>query len=73
LFLKFLAYHTDDAQVKTDIQLPNEILWMTQADMAQLFQCPTDNISSHFKNICEEGESDSSATTEDFPAEPCQL
>lgn len=63
-----LIYQTDDGQVKIDIRLVNETLWMTQADMAQLFQCSSDNISLHLKNIYEEGELEQSATTEEFSA-----
>ncbi len=63
---EFLVYQTDAGQVKIDIRLTNETLWMTQVDMAQLFQCSADNISLHLKNVYEEGELDQSATTEDF-------
>jgi len=49
-----------------DVRLERETLWMTQSDMAQLFQCSADNISLHLKNIFEEGELDSVSTTEDF-------
>ena len=61
-----LIYKTDDDQVKIDIHLVNETLWMSQADMAQLFHCSTDNISLHLKNIYDEGELNQSATTEEF-------
>ncbi len=61
-----LIYQSDDGQVKIDIRLVNETLWMTQPDMAQLFQCSSDNISLHLKNIYEEGELDQAATTEEF-------
>ncbi|MEI6892181.1 MAG: hypothetical protein V5783_08430 [Pontiella sp.] len=44
----------------------NESLWMTQTDMARLFQCSPDHISLHLKNIYAEGELKQSATTEDF-------
>ncbi len=61
-----LIYQTDDGHVKLDIRLVNETLWMSQADMAQLFQCSADNISLHLKNIYKENELEQSATTEDF-------
>lgn len=61
-----LIYKTDDGRVKLDVRLENETLWMTQADMARLFQCSTDNISLHLKNIYDEGELERSATTEEF-------
>ena len=61
-----IIYRTDDGRVKIDIRLVNETLWMTQSDMARLFQCSTDNISLHLKNIYDEGELDRNSTTEDF-------
>jgi hypothetical protein len=61
-----LIYQTEDGQVKIDVRLRQETLWMTQVDMAQLFQCSADNISLHIKNIYDEGELDQKATTEDF-------
>ena len=61
-----LIYKTEDGRVKIDIRLVNETLWMTQSDMARLFQCSTDNISLHLKNIYDEGELDRDSTTEDF-------
>ncbi len=63
---EFLVYQTADGQVKLDVRLEKETLWMTQNDMAQLFQCSTDNISLHLKNIYDEGELTQKATTEEF-------
>ncbi|RLB92026.1 MAG: hydroxyacid dehydrogenase [Deltaproteobacteria bacterium] len=63
---ELLIYESDNGQVKIEVRLVNETLWMTQADMARLFQCSTDNISLHLKNIYEEGELERSSTTEDF-------
>lgn len=62
---EILVYRTDDGRVKLDIRLERDTLWMTQSDMAQLFQCSVDNISLHLKNIYAEGELDPSATAED--------
>ncbi len=61
-----LIYKTDAGQVKIDVRLVKETLWMTQSDMAQLFQCSADNISLHLKNIYEEGELSREATAEEF-------
>ena len=48
-----LIYRAENGQVKIDIRLVNETLWMTQSDMSELFQCSSDNISLHLKNIYE--------------------
>jgi hypothetical protein len=53
---EIVIYRTDDGRVKLDIQLVNESMWMTQSDMATLFQTTKQNIGQHLKNIFEEGE-----------------
>lgn len=63
---EIILYQNDDGSIKLDVRLVNETMWMTQADMAQLFQCTTDNISLHLKNIFEERELFEEATTEEF-------
>jgi len=63
---EFIVYKAENGRVKIDVRLENETLWMTQSDMARLFQCSTDNISLHLKNIYDEGELDRDSTTEDF-------
>ncbi len=63
---EILVYRTDDGKIKLDVRLERETLWMTQNDMAQLFQCSVDNISLHPKNIYSEGELTPSATTKEF-------
>jgi len=63
---ELIVYKAENGRVKIDVRLENETLWMTQSDMARLFQCSTDNISLHLKNIYDEGELDRDSTTEDF-------
>lgn len=63
---EMLIYKTDDGQSRVDVRLVDESLWMTQTDMAQLFQCSSDNISLHLKNIYDEGELNREATAEEF-------
>lgn len=68
---QFLLYATEDGEIKIDVRLENETVWVTQADMAKLFQCSADNISLHLKNIYDDGELQSGATTEDFSVVRC--
>lgn len=63
---QFLVYQAQDGTLRLDVRLEDETLWMTQADMAKLFQCSTDNISLHLKNIYEDGELEQRATAEEF-------
>jgi hypothetical protein len=51
-----LLYKTDNAEVKVEILLQNENLWLTQAKMADLFDVQKAAISKHLKNIFAEGE-----------------
>ncbi len=53
---ELLVYQTDDGQVKLDVRLENESLWLTQARMAELFQTTQQNISQHILNVYDEGE-----------------
>ena len=54
----------DDGPVVA-VVVENETLWLTQKQMAELFNCSTDNISMHLKNIFNEGELDPISTTEE--------
>lgn len=63
---ELLIYESEDGRIKLDVRLEQETLWLTQADMARLFGCSTDNISLHLKNIYQEGELSPEATTEEF-------
>ncbi|RUO18102.1 hypothetical protein CWE08_11930 [Aliidiomarina iranensis] len=59
-------YQTDDGQVQLQLRLEQESLWLTQVQMAELFETSSDNISLHLKNIYQEQELQELATTEDF-------
>ena len=53
---EILLYKTDNEEVKIEILLHNENLWLTQAKMAELFDVQKAAISKHLKNIFESGE-----------------
>ena len=61
-----VIYQTENGKNKIDVQLQNETIWLSQKDMAELFECSTDNISLHLKNIYKEQELSKDSTTEDF-------
>ncbi len=63
---EILVYQTDDGKIKLDVRLERKTIWMSQSDMAKLFQCSGDNISLHLKNTYEERELNQEATTEEF-------
>lgn len=64
--LQFLIYNTPEENVTVNAIIKDETIWLTQKAMAELFDCTTDNISLHLKNIFAEGELDESSTTEEF-------
>ena len=53
---ELLLYQTEDGQTKIDVRLEEETVWLSQAQMVNLFQTTKQNISLHIKNIYEEGE-----------------
>ena len=65
---QFLLYKTDKGDVKVDVLLQNETIWLPQKGIAQLFGCSTDNVSLHFKNIFAEVELDPNSVTEEISA-----
>ncbi|MDD3148944.1 MAG: hypothetical protein PHD82_16745 [Candidatus Riflebacteria bacterium] len=51
-----------DGAIKIDVQLENDTVWLTQADMARLFQTTRQNIGQHLQTIYEENELSPEAT-----------
>lgn len=64
--LKFLIYNTPEEDININAVVKDETIWLTQKGMAELFDCSTDNISLHLKNIYKDDELNEFATTEDF-------
>lgn len=64
--LQFLIYNTPDNNISVNVIIKGESIWLTQKAMAELFDCTSDNISVHLKNIYNEGELNENATTEEF-------
>jgi len=65
-FTEFLLYTTPNGKVKVEIFLHNENIWLTQKLIASLFNCSTDNVSLHLKNIFESNELKEKSVTEEF-------
>lgn len=61
-----VIYHDENDKVQIQALFQDETLWLTQKLMAELFECSSDNIGVHLKNIFAEKELDEEATTEDF-------
>ena len=53
---QIIMYQTEDGLTRIDVTLENETVWLSQDQMAELFQRDKSTISRHIKNIFEEGE-----------------
>lgn len=63
---KVVLYQTDSGNVCVSVIFADETFWLTQKSMAELFDCSSDNISLHLKNIYAENELSEQSTTEEF-------
>jgi prophage maintenance system killer protein len=53
---KIIIYQTEDGQTQIDVRLENETVWLTQAQMAELFQKDQSVVARHINNAFKEGE-----------------
>ena len=63
---KFLIYNTPNNEIRVDVYLEDETVWLTQKAMAEMFQTTPQNITIHLKNIYESEELQENATCKDF-------
>ena len=63
---EILIYQNSEGSIKIDVRLEEESVWLTQAQLCELFQKSKATISEHIKNVFEEGELDASATVRNF-------
>ena len=63
---EILIYQNPEGSIKIDVRLEEESVWLTQAQLCELFQKSKATISEHIKNVFEEGELDASATVRNF-------
>jgi hypothetical protein len=65
---KIILYTTEKGNITIDVRFENESFWLSQKLISQLFDCSTDNVSLHLKNIFNSGELTPDAVTEEFSA-----
>jgi hypothetical protein len=63
---EILLYTSDDGDIKIQVLLNQDTVWLSQADMVELFQSSKSNISEHIKHIFEEGELKQDSTVRKF-------
>lgn len=59
---KIVIYQTEDGQTQIDVRLENDTVWLTQAQMAELFQTDRTSIVRHVNNIYKVEELDKEST-----------
>ena len=63
---KIIIYQTEDGQTQIDVRLENDTVWLTQAQMVELFQTTKQNVSLHVSNVFKEGELDQESTVKEY-------
>ncbi|MEW6302887.1 MAG: virulence RhuM family protein [Verrucomicrobiota bacterium] len=62
---EIILYQTEDKQTRLQVQLDGDTVWLSQAQMAELFQTTKQNVSLHIQNIFKEGELRREATVKE--------
>ncbi len=65
-FSNFVIFKIDDSKVNIDVKFEDETLWLTQKQIAELFEKGRSTITGHLKNIFEERELDEKVICRDF-------
>ena len=63
---QIIIYQTEDGQTQVDVRLENETVWLTQAQMVELFQTTKQNVSLHVGNVFKEGELEQKSTVKEY-------
>jgi hypothetical protein len=63
---EILIYQADDGTTKVSVRFENENVWLTQAQLVELYQSSKSNVSEHIKHIFEEGELESISVVRNF-------
>lgn len=62
---KIILYSTEDGKTEIEVNLEGETVWLSQKQMAELFNCSIDNVALHLKNVYSEGELNERSTSEE--------
>ena len=63
---EIILYQTEDGLTRLETKFSGETLWLTQAQIVELYQSSKANMSEHIKNILEEDELSEDATVRKF-------
>ena len=63
---QIIIYQTEDGQAQVDVRMENETVWLTQAQMVELFQTTKQNIILHVGNVYKDGELKQKSTVKEY-------
>ena len=63
---EIIIYQTEDGHTKIDVKFEDETVWLTQAQLCELYQTSKSNISEHINHIFEEGELEETSVVRKF-------
>ena len=63
---EIIIYQPDDSSTKLEVHIEEETVWLTQAQMVELFSSTRQNISLHINNIYKEGELSPDSTVKEY-------
>src|SRR5690606_9341449 len=63
---EIVLYQAPGGDVRLEVRLDRETVWLSQRQMAEIFDTSTDNVGLHLKNVFGEGELDEAANTEEY-------
>jgi len=63
---QLLLYQTEDGKMRLEVRLENETVWLTQNQMAELFQTSIPNVSMHIRNVFAESELQPGSVVKEF-------
>ena len=63
---EIIIYQTEDGLTKIDVRLEEDTVWLTQSEMAELFNTTKQNVSLHINNIFKEGELNKNSVVKEY-------
>ncbi len=63
---EIIIYKSDEFTSSIEVKLEDDTVWLSQAQMVELFEATKQNISLHINNIFREGELDKDSTVKDY-------
>jgi hypothetical protein len=61
-----LVYQTEDGHIRVDVRMDAQTVWLSQAQMAELFDTTKQNVGQHVRNVFSDGELQESGVVKDF-------